>query len=237
MNKSLTITLIAGMTLAIAGCDRKESSPAPATTPSHTTPSNPPAPAPVEQPKPVEAPKTVASTQATPEGTMTLFIAAMAKGDIPGATTYVDPGSLGYKEFNGLSETLKNFKNEAPSNDSKERADADTFIRAAFASNYKKATFTKEAEQSPRAKVVLTFTNGKTVNVDLSLIQDKWFIIAPEKGLMEPDASAIPGGAASSVTPPPPVAPRAPEPAPAEPAPTPAPEQPGDHSDHDHPHN
>jgi len=189
MNRLLAAALITPLALGLAACEDKKPAPAPAPAPANGSGAAPaPAPkaaTPASTPASATAP---APTQETPEGTMQLFINAVKKGDFMAAADLCDPSSLGHKELMLMAEAVDRAR------DIKERMNDDSalnLILAAFTSPYANATFKKVTEQPPRARVELTLLGDTTPKtVDLSQLQGKWFLIAPQD-IVRTDASKL----------------------------------------------
>lgn len=186
MNRLLAAALITPLALGLAACEDKK--PAPAPVPTSGSGAAAPAPAPQAAALAPTSATAPAPTQATPEGTMQLFINAVKKGDFMAAADLCDPSSVGHKELLLMAEAVDRAR------DIKERSNDDsplTLILAAFTSPYANATFKKVTEQPPRARVELTLLGDTTPKtVDLSQLQGKWFLIAPQD-IVRTDASKL----------------------------------------------
>ncbi len=210
MNRLLAAALITPLTLALAACeDKKPAAAPPSAPPSGTAPATP-APQTAAPQSPAASATAPAPTQETPEGAMQLFINAVKKGDFMAASDLCDPSSLGHKELLEMAEAVELARGI------KERSNDDsalTLILAAFTSPYANATFKKVTEQPPRARVELTLLGDTTPKtIDLSQIQGKWFLVAPQD-IVRTDTSKLtelggqrPAPAPGTATPPAPPA-------------------------------
>ncbi len=150
---------------------------------------------------------------------MQLFVDSIRSGDFATAASVCDPASQGFKQVNDIADALQ----IARENDSKGKGDPVTpMLLNFFTGPYKNATFKKVTEQDVRARYELSLAgDAQALPVDLSLVNGKWYLIAPEN-ILKGDKSTLPAIQAPEPTPPAPTP--APAPAPAsEPAPAPAP--------------
>jgi len=121
-----------------------------------------------------------------------------------------------FKEVNEIASAIE----IARAKDSDGKGDPVTpMILNFFSKPYSGATFKKVTEQDVRARYELLLTGAtQPMPIDLSLVNAKWYLIAP-KGILNGDKSTLPAIQQPELPPPPATEPT---PAPA-PAPTPAP--------------
>lgn len=211
MKNLINSLVIVGLATFAAGCEKKASDTA--TKPTGGTQSSSTSTEAPKTDKPVAAPASTA-TQATADGAMQLFVDSIKKGDFTTAATVCDPASEGFKEVNEIASAIE----IARAKDSDGKGDPVTpMILNFFAKPYSGATFKKVTEQDVRARYELLLTGAtQPMPIDLSLVNAKWYLIAP-KGILNGDKSTLPAVQQPELPPPP-----ATEPTPA-PAPAPAP--------------
>jgi hypothetical protein len=150
---------------------------------------------------------------------MKLFVESIRKGDFRTAAGVCDPASQGFKQVDEVANALEVARDNVAKGKGE---DVTPLLVNFFTKPYQNATYKKVAEQDVRARYELTLGGDTQPRpIDLSLVNGKWYLIAPEN-ILQGDKSTLPPIEAPA-NPAPTPAP-APAPAPAtEPAPTPAP--------------
>ncbi len=157
-----------------------------------------------------------APTQATSEGTLKMFIAAMQAGDFDRVAELTDPGSEEYANMQKLAEAF----NPATANPNITKDQLD-MIRGLLTKHWVGVEHTMVVEQGPRARYTLQYysidsktqekVKGGTKSVDLNQFEGKWRVLV-NSALMAPGAPAAtppapapapPGASAPAGTPPP----------------------------------
>lgn len=218
MKNIIASTIIAGLALCLVGCDKPASSDTRPTGTSATSSTKPEATAkPDATAQAAEAaPAKSTANQSTAEGAMKLFVESVQKGDFRTAAGACDPASQGFNQVDQIASAVEQAKANAAQGKGE---DVTPMLMNFFTKPYKGATYKKLAEQDVRARYELTLVGDPQPRpIDLSLVNGKWYLIAPEN-ILQGDKSTLP-----AVEAPKPAAPApAPAPAPAKPEPTPAP--------------
>ncbi len=207
MRNLMTVALAFALMGFTAGCEAKTSDTAASDEKSpaaRTNPTSAPAPNTGTQPKADESKpaddgdKNEANTQDTPEGTINLFVKAMARSDFQTVVVLTDPTSEAYQSFVDMAENL-----DPETSVSKAPREVLEAVASMFSAPWKDVSIANLSKTEGRAKFEVTF--GKpdpnkpdaklpTRIIDVTEFQGVWRVLASNDLLRPPVPAKPPAG-------------------------------------------
>jgi hypothetical protein len=153
------IALLAAMTVGMTACDNKN----------EAAPAGSEAPAVSTTPAPVAAP----ADRSTAEGTVALFIEAMAKADYPAAMALVDETSEGYAEIISAQDAM-----DAAEGKGDDAVSLKPLFVMAFTRAWQDVTPEKVGEAEGSVRYSLVFARSNPVSIDVRNATGEWLVVA-----------------------------------------------------------